>query len=89
MPTWKKKHKNGETEFHHLCTRCNDRLDDVLLKDNWQFLRDGEPVSCNVCSLKCVLTMQGLWGEPDAVRFEVCDRCAAFKNCALQGRYFC
>lgn len=88
MPTWKKK-ENGANRFSHLCERCNERLDDALLAEGWVLVRDGEPVSCSECALRCLLTRRDLWGEADAVRYATCETCPDFTLCALRGRYFC
>lgn len=75
--------------FYHLCEKCNEKISNALTKDGWKFLRGGEPVSCNECSLQCELTVRGLWGEVDEVRYEICGRCADLDSCALKGRYYC
>lgn len=89
MTTWKQKNENGETRYYHLCERCNERLDDALVAEGWIFIRDNEPVSCSECSLRCAITVQGLWGAEDAIRYAVCGACPDLVACALKGRYFC
>lgn len=88
MPTWKKK-EEGELRFRHLCATCNERIADILTREGWLHVRDGEPISCNECALKCLLTATGQWGEADAVRYAVCAGCLELDNCVLKGRYFC
>jgi len=89
MPTWKQKNEIGGSRFCHLCERCNERLDDALLAEGWILVRDGEPVSCSECSLRCALTAQELWGAADAIRYAACEACPDITACALKGRYFC
>ena len=89
MPTWKKKDTSGEVRFYHVCGECNKRLATSLEQENWQLLREGEPVSCNECSLNCRLIAEALWGESDDVRYAVCNECPDLDNCALKGRYYC
>jgi hypothetical protein len=88
MPTWKRK-TDSETLFYHLCGNCNMRSAEVLLKADWLKIRDGEPVSCNECSRKCALTVEGLWGAEDQMRYAVCDACPELDACPLKGRYYC
>lgn len=89
MPTWKKKDQAGETHFQFLCAACNERKKALLEKDAWTFVRDGEPASCNDCVLQCGLTVGGLWGAEDKARYAVCDKCFAYDQCELKGRYYC
>jgi hypothetical protein len=89
MPTWKKKNESGQASFYHLCSECNRRISGALKKGEWQYLRDGEPVVCNECSLNCRLTAEGLWGEGDEIRYAVCAACGDFGRCILKGRYYC
>lgn len=89
MPTWKKKNESGEVNFHHVCGDCNSRVAATLEKMGWNFLRDGEPVVCNECSLNCRLTSDCLWGEGDEIRYAICTACDEYARCALKGRYYC
>jgi len=88
MPTWKLKTEN-ESLFYHLCRSCNDSSSPALIKAGWIKLRDGEPVSCNECTMKCALTAQGLWGAEDAVRYAACEACPEYVLCPLKGRHYC
>ncbi|MEW6426812.1 MAG: hypothetical protein AB1568_02130 [Thermodesulfobacteriota bacterium] len=88
MPTWKLK-AEGESLFFHLCQPCSERSAASLLKAGWQKIRDGEPVSCNECTMKCALTAKGLWGAEDAVRYATCEACAEYAACPLKGRHYC
>lgn len=89
MVTWKKKDEQGTTHFQFLCASCNRKKRELLDADNWIFVRDGDPASCNDCVMQCALTAQQLWGAADQQRFEVCGRCASYESCELQGRYYC
>ena len=89
MPTWKKNDSAEGIRFYHVCGGCNKRIAESLEQDNWHMIRDGEPVSCNECSLNCRLTNEGLWGEPDEVRYSVCSVCSDLDSCVLKGRYYC
>lgn len=88
MPTWKRK-TDDEVLFYHVCSQCNMRVADELLGAGWEKIRDNEPVSCIECDRDCVLTVKGLWGAEDSVRYQECDRCSHYDNCPLKGRYYC
>jgi len=88
MPTWKMK-EGRNLLFRHLCIACHEKLSEALNRDGWEYVRGGEPVSCNECVRKCLLTANGQWGEPDEVRYAVCNGCEELDDCVLKGRYFC
>ncbi|MBA3016378.1 MAG: hypothetical protein KKD63_06000 [Proteobacteria bacterium] len=88
MSVWKLSFE-GETHYYHLCGACTERSEASLIKAGWHKLRDGEPVSCNECTLKCALTREGLWGAEDAVRYGVCATCLDYESCPLKGRHYC
>lgn len=56
MPAWRLK-SEGETLFYHVCQACSDRSAESLAKAGWQKIREGEPVSCNECTMNCTLTV--------------------------------
>lgn len=89
MPTWKRKDNEGNILFQFLCESCNHRKQVLLERDDWIFVRGGEPAACNDCVLHCDLTMQELWGAEDTIRYAVCDKCPRFEECPLKGRYYC
>lgn len=89
MPTWKKKDSQGQIHFQFLCNSCNLKKKILLEKDEWIFVRDGEPASCNDCSLNCALTARELWGAEDSARYEICEQCENYDACELKGRYYC
>lgn len=89
MATWKKKDGEGGVHFQFLCESCNQKKKPLLEKDDWTFVREGDPASCNDCEMACALTGRGLWGEADQVRYAVCDQCSTYEKCELKGRYYC
>lgn len=89
MPTWKRKDEQGNIHFQFLCASCNLKKGPLLERDQWLFVRDGDPASCNDCSMKCELTAGELWGAEDRVRYGVCEQCASYQACELKGRYYC
>lgn len=88
MPTWKLK-TDSELLFYHLCSVCNEKSSEALLKADWVKIRDEDPVSCNECSRKCALTTKGLWGSEDKIRYSECDACLEYEMCPLKGRHYC
>ena len=88
MPTWKRKTED-ELLFYHVCTSCNNKVANDLTRAGWIKIRDGEPVSCIECSRACILTVKGLWGAEDKVRYELCETCPDYDDCPLKGRYYC
>jgi hypothetical protein len=89
MPTWKRKDKEGNLHFQFLCSSCSRKKQVLLEKEEWLFVRDGEPASCNDCVLNCSLTARELWGAEDQVRYAVCEQCPRLDACPLKGRYYC
>lgn len=88
MPTWKRK-TSKETLFCHLCQACNDRVAAMLAEKGWRKIRDGEPASCNECTQKCALSVKGLWGAEDSVRYAACAACPDYEPCPFKGRHYC
>ena len=89
MPTWKRKDEQGTVHFQFLCHSCNQKKSALLAKDKWILVREGEPASCNDCTLQCALTSRELWGGEDKVRYRICEQCPSLDQCELQGRYYC
>lgn len=88
MATWKL-NTDSEALFYHLCSDCTERSAESLLQAGWKKIRDNEPVSCNECTRKCVLTSNSLWAADEETRYAVCAKCAELSMCPLKGRYFC
>ena len=88
MPTWKRK-TNEELLFYHVCNACNEKIAEDLVQAGWDKIRDGEPVSCIECSRDCALTLKGLWGDEDRIRYQECEACPDYNACPLKGRYYC